>query len=229
MEHPAHYDLIDAARRYKMPAVAAELLNQHPPLMIASITAGGKTSISELLAKRSNYRHVITHTTRPIRPGETNGVNYWFVDDAEMLRLIEASELIETQPVHGETVYGTTIKAYKAVLDSGNDPFLIVDVQGVQEIVTGAPDLRAFFILPPSYEEWMKRLETRGAMSHTEKTRRLQSAKEEIQTALDDPHFILIVNNDLEQTASEIISGPTLINQPKNRQIAQFLLDNIKL
>lgn len=212
-----------------MPPAAVELLNQHQPLMIASITAGGKTSISGLLEKKSNFRHVITHTTRPIRPGETNGVNYWFVDDAEMLRLIDAREFIETQPVHGETIYGTSLSAYKGVLDSGHEPFLIVDVQGVQEIVTGVPDLRAFFILPPNYEEWMRRLESRGAMSHMEKSRRLQSAKEEIQTALADPHFVLIVNNDLEQTADEIISGPTLINQPKNRQIAQFLLDNIKI
>lgn len=222
-----HNRLLEASRNYQMPAEAIKLLAQNPPLIIAAITAGGKTTVAQRIMEKSSYRHVVTHTTRPMRPDEVNGVNYWFVSEEGMLGLIKSGSFVETQPVHSD-VYGTSISAYKTVIEAGHEPLMTIDVQGIQEIITGVPDIKPVFILPPNFEAWNQRLEGRGAMSHTEKSSRLQSAQKEIKTVLVDPHFVLVVNKDIDDTADEILDGPTIVNQQKGREIAQHLLDNIK-
>ncbi len=223
-----HNELLEAARNYQMPQPAIDLLSTYPPLILSAVTAGGKTTIAERIIQKTNYRHVITHTTRPIRPDETDGVNYWFVDEAEMLRLVKLGSFVEVQPVHGDTVYGSSLSAYKTVIQSGNRAMLVIDIQGVKEIITSLPEIKPFFILPPNYQAWLDRLHTRGAMSHVEKTKRLESARQELQGILADPHFVLVVNNDIERAADEILQGPTIVNQHKARELAQNLIENIK-
>ena len=198
-----HYQLLDAAREYEMPAPAIELLSQNQPLIISAITAGGKTTLAQRIIEKSDYRQVVTHTTRAKRADETNGVDYWFVSEGEMLDLIKSGAFIEVQPIHTDTVYGTSIGSYKTLVETGKQPLLVIDIQGVQEIITGVPDIKPFFILPPNYEAWLERLQKRGAMSHIERSRRLDSAVKEIKTVLDDPHFVLVVNDDIERTAAE--------------------------
>lgn len=222
-----HNELLEASRNYKMPAKAIELLAQNPPIIIAAITGGGKTTVAQRIIENSSYSHVVAHTTRPMRPGEINGLNYWFVNEAEMLSMIKAGSFVETQPVHSD-VYGTSVNAYRAVIEGGHKPLMTIDVQGVQEIITGVPDIKPIFILPPNYEAWDERLQGRGAMSHTEKSRRLLSAQQEITAVLNDPHFVLVVNYDIDRTAEEILDGPTMVNQHKGREIALNLLENIK-
>src|SRR4051812_7112010 len=185
-----HNELLEASRNYKMPAAAIELLAKSSPLIISAITAGGKTTVAQRIIEKSLYRHVVTHTTRPMRPDEVNGVNYWFVSEEEMLSMIRSGSFVETQPVHSD-IYGASIKAYKTVIEAGHKPMMTIDVQGIQEIITGIPDIKPIFILPPNYEAWVERLEGRGAMSHTEKSRRLLSAQQEIKTVMNDPHFVL--------------------------------------
>jgi len=224
-----HYELLDAVRHYEIPPHAVELLREHPPLIIAAITAGGKNAVTERIIEKSDYRHVVTHTTRPKRPDEENGVNYWFVSEEEMLSMVIAKEFVEVKAIHGDTVYGISINSYESVSQNGHRPLLIIDVRGVKDIITANPKLQPMFILPPSYEEWMNRLQSRGHMSHIERSARLKSAKEELQTVLADPHFVLIVNRDIEATAEEILGGPRLVNQRPYREVAQHLIDNIKV
>jgi guanylate kinase len=223
-----HYDLLDAARRYELPEPAVQLLTQSPPLILSAITAGGKTTVAERIIEKSDFRLVVAHTTRPIRPGEVNGVNYWFVSESEMLELIKSGAFVEVQPIHGEFVYGTSVRSYKTVIEAGHTPLLVIDVQGIKEIITSVPATKPVFILPPNYEVWIDRLQSRGSMSHVERSRRLQSAKTEIETVLADPHFVMVINDNVERTADEILQGPTIVNQHKSREIAQQLIDNIK-
>ena len=224
-----HHELFEAVRSYKMPPLAVRLLEQSLPLIISAVTAGGKTTTADRIVKKSDYRHVITHTTRTIRPDEANGVNYWFVDEAKMLELIKQGAFIEVQPVHGDTIYGTSQEAYQSVIKTGHKPLLVMDVQGIQEVISNIPLTQPFFMLPPTYETWMDRLHDRGNMDPLEKTKRLQSAKKEIETVLADPHFVLVINYDIERTANEILQGLTMANQRASREIAQGLVDQIKI
>lgn len=229
MEDSLHSQLLAKVRSYKMPETAVKLLEQHPPLIIAGITASGKDAISTELEKIGHCKGVVTHTTRPKRPGEISGEHYWFVDESEMLRLLNEEAFIEAKAIHGETIYGPSLKAYQNVLNTGQKPLLAIDVQGVNEIIKKVPSSRPVFILPPSFSVWMERLGGRGAMSHVERSRRLRSAQKELEEALRNQRFMLIVNREIPSTAREILRGATdSRTQNENRLLIQQLIEHTR-
>lgn len=222
-------ELMRQVAAYHIPPKAVELLKQQPPLIIAGVTASGKTSIVEEIAKNTQWRDVITHTTRRPRPGEKPGKNYWFVNEAEMLGLVETEALVEANAVHGEVFYGTSIASYQAVIETGHKPILVIDVQGVEDITKQLPQIKSVFILPPSFETWMHRLDQRGHITAVEKHRRIKSAKTEIEKAIRSRHFIFIVNQEVSRTAQEVLTGgPDISSQHRNRHLAHELLEQLQ-
>jgi guanylate kinase len=229
MADAVHTQLIEAVRTYHIPPEATALLTAHKPLVIVGATGSGKDAITDYVESSSQFREVVTHTTRPPRHDDQNGINYWFVNKAQMLRLLNGHQMIEAKLIHGDTVYGISIGAYKKVIADGYNPILVIDVHGVEDISKHVPGLQAAFILPPSFEVWMERLDKRGHMSHVEKARRLQSAKAEIEHVLRSRHFNLYVNRDVHIAAQEILRGAVIPSeQHHNRELAQQLLDHIR-
>lgn len=224
-----HQQLLKEVKDYKMPAAAASFLSQNPPLIICSVTASGKNTVADYIIKNhQNYQETVSHTTRPPRSGESDGVHYWFVDDTKMLELVSAGAFVEVKAIHGDTVYGTSLQAYKTVLESGHTPLLVIDVQGVEELQRGLAQIRPFFILPPSYEEWMNRLHSRGVITDDDKVMRVASAKRELQTVLANPVYILVVNYKVEDAAKAILKGEkNKETQAKNRVLAKQLLEQL--
>ena len=216
--------LLEEVKKYTMPVAAAAFLAENPPLIICSVTASGKNTVANHIIATTDYRETVSHTTRPPRAGETNGQHYWFVDEAKMLELVRSKGFVEIKTIHGETVYGTSVDAYKLVPKDGHKPLLVIDVQGVEEISRGLPELKPYFLLPPSYEEWMNRLHSRGVITEEDKANRIVSAKREITTVLKNPAYILVVNDQIETTANKILSGQTdKAEQTKNRHLARNL------
>src|SRR3989344_9270613 len=119
-----HTQLLTQVKNYKMPASAAGLLNQQPPLIISAVTASGKNTVADYIISSTDYKETISHTTRPPRPSEINGEHYWFIDEAKMLRLVQAEAFLEIKAIHGKTIYGTSVDAYKLVLNDGYKPLL---------------------------------------------------------------------------------------------------------
>ena len=220
-------ELLIAAEGYVMPQAAKDLLAEHPPLMIAGISSAGKDTIAREIVQKSNWRRVVSHTTRQPRKGERNGNNYWFVSDDEMLRLATKKALIDLKVVHHIKVYGTTIEAYRQVLNTGHQPMMIVDIQGVDEILKClTSDYKPVFIIPPDYDTWLKRLRKQSTVTSDEITRRLRSSKAEIQSVLRNGHYKLVVNRAVGLAVKEVISEPSdLSSQSTNRKIAQQLLE----
>lgn len=224
-----HTQLLTQVEGYKMPASAARLLNQQPPLIISAVTASGKNTVADYIISSTDFKETISHTTRLPRPGEINGEHYWFIDEAKMLRLVRAEAFVEIKAIHGETVYGTSIESYKNIITKGQRPLLIIDVQGVEEISRGLPELKPYFLLPPSYREWINRLHSRGVMTEGDKSERMSSAHRELQTVLDNPAYILVVNDKVEKTARKILSRRVdEKEQTKNRQLVKKLLMELR-
>lgn len=229
MDGDTHNQLLQNVRDYRSPEAAQHLLQEHPPLVIAGVTAAGKDAVAEYIQDNSDWRLVITSTTRKPRPGEKSGEHHWFVDESEMIKLLDAKLFIEAKLVHGEHVYGTSIAAYKSVIEAAHKPILRIDIQGVEEITKMSADVNPVFILPPSFEVWMERLNKRGAMSHIERIRRLKSAKTELEEILRNPRFRLVVNRDVSSVSNEILSGVTDIpSQHRNRELAGQLIEHIR-
>lgn len=223
-----------AVAAYKMPAHAKQLIVSDELLLLCGVTAAGKNTIASFLVSHGGYAHVVSHTTRKPRENhgilEQNGVEYWFVEPNEMLRLVQEQAFIEVKAIHGETCYGTSIASVESVIKNGAKPVMEIDVQGTLELTQAVPGLRPLFILPPSFDVWMERLGTRGNISDGEKERRLRSASMEIQTALDHPAFILTVNEEVELTAADIKRGidASFYTQSQHRALAEELLDTIR-
>jgi guanylate kinase len=212
-----------------MPQAAQELLSSNPPLVICGITAAGKNSVMRYIAETSDYRHVITHTTRQPRNESEDTHEFHFVNDEQMLALINAQAMIETKEVHGDKIYGTSIKAYQDTLADGHKPGLNIDVQGVKDISRYLPGLQAYFLIPQSFDDWMRMMEKRGRMSHSERLRRMHSARDELESVLRSEGFTMLINQDIPRTAKIILSGGRdLSSQRQSRETAQQLIERLK-
>ncbi len=221
--------LLDQVRNYRMPVAAQELLRGHPPLILTGPTASGKNAIASYLEKVGGYRRIVTHTTRPLRPGEVHGQHYHFVSPEEMLRLIQSQAMIEVKLIHEETIYGVSIEAYQSLVNSNIKPVLTIDVQGAEEILRKVPSLQPIFIVPPDLETWMERWHLRGSMSHQERQRRFRSAQKELELAYRSEHYNLVVNHEVAETAREIARGMTdHSSRQQKKELINHLLDAIR-
>jgi len=224
-----HKQLLDTVKTYKMSPAAAKLVSDNLPLIIAGTTGSGKDAIEQYIQKISDWRHVVTHTTRQSRPGEQNGVDYWFVSEEEMLALAKRQEFIEFKFLFDRDFYGSSINSYRLVLEGDHKPMMRIDVQGVSELQLYVSGLRPFFVLPPSFDSWIERLDARGHMSHVERAKRLNRAREELEMAIDNEKYVLVVNDEVPRVSREIVDGITdVASQHHNRELAQRLIDHIK-
>ncbi len=207
MPGSVHEKLAKLIDIYETPRAALEFVAEHPPIVICGITSAGKDTVARELVSDGGFELVVSHTTRAPRENdgvlEEDSIDYYFKDDQEMLELVESKEFFEVKNVHGK-VYGTSLPALAQPYDNGNKALLVIDFQGALEFESFIPGLRPIFLLPPTLTIWRERLSNRGAISEEEFHKRLVSAKREIQTALDNPAFHLLVNYEKEDTALAI-------------------------
>lgn len=165
-------------------------------LFIVSAPSGaGKTTLCNMAVDFfPDLRHSISYTTRPPRPGETNGVEYWFVDDLTFDAMIERGEFLEYAGVFGKR-YGTAKKDLDKLRSSGVDALLEIDVQGGETVKSLHKGGVFVFILPPSLKACEERLKGRGKDSPEDIKRRLSIAAEEVKKAMD--YDYIIINDDL--------------------------------
>ena len=172
-------------------------------LFILSAPSGaGKSSlISALLAKYSDMKVSVSHTTRSPRPGEENAVHYHFVSADEFKALIAKDDFFEWAQVF-DNYYGTSKQAIESQLDAGIDVFLDIDWQGAQQVREIMPSVQTIFILPPSKEELEQRLNNRGQDSAEVIAGRM--AKAQSETSHYNEYDYVVVNDDFETALSNI-------------------------
>ncbi len=171
-------------------------------LVLAAAPGGGKTSVSRaLLASEPNLTLSVSVTTRPPRPGEQEGVHYFFRSMAQFEEMAASGELLEHARFLGRG-YGTPRAPVEAALAAGRDVLFDIEWQGHRQLRERLPgDVVGVFLLPPSLEELERRLRTRAQDSEEEIARRLAAAREEM-THWDEFDHILI-NADFERTVAD--------------------------
>ena len=172
-------------------------------LLISGPSGAGKsTFIQALMAADERLAFSVSTTTRPIRKGETDGVDYHFVDADEFRRLIEGDAFVEWADVHKHR-YGTRHRDLQAVADAGRIPLLDLDVQGGKRVIALYGDrLVSVFLFPPSWEELERRLRSRGTDSDEVIATRLENARWEVDYARHYDYFI--VNDDLDEALARM-------------------------
>ncbi len=174
-------------------------------VVLAGPTAVGKGTVAADI--REHHPEVwisVSATTRSPRPGEQNGVHYWFVSDEEFDRMIGAGELLEWAVVHGAARYGTPRGAVETMLADGRGALLEIDLQGARQVRETMPEALFVFLKPPSWEELVRRLTGRGTESEEEQARRLETALDEL--AAEEEFDVTIVNREVHAAAEELVA-----------------------
>jgi guanylate kinase len=170
--------------------------------VITAPSGAGKSSLIHALMKEDpSLKLSISYTTRAPRPGETNGREYHFVDDATFLAMRGRGEFLESAEVHGYR-YGTSKRVIREALGRGEDLILEIDWQGARQVRSLHPDCVGIFILPPSVEELERRMRVRGQDSEAVIRRRLESAREELAHAEEFKYAI--INKDFDIARREL-------------------------
>jgi guanylate kinase len=186
--------------------------------VMSSPSGAGKTTISRLLLEReSNISLSVSVTTRPPRPGEVDGKDYYFVDPTEFNLMLNRHELLEHAKVF-DHYYGTPKGPVEDALAAGEDVLFDIDWQGEQQLKQAArSDLASVFILPPSTEELAKRLQQRAQDSADVVAARMAKAPDEISHWPE--YDYIIVNHDIEESVSQVQSILVAERLKRERQV----------
>jgi guanylate kinase len=164
----------------------------------------GKTTIVHAVRDRFDAVFSVSATTRPMSDQEQNGVDYDFLTEDAFQRMIDSDAFLEHAQVFGKHFYGTPRANVDRALEVGRVVILDIDVQGAMQVHDRAPDALLIFILPPSEEELLRRLRTRGRDEEASIQRRFAEAKREIRRArTSNAYDAFIVNDELERAIEE--------------------------
>ena len=174
-------------------------------VVLAGPTAVGKGTVAASV--RAHHPEVwisVSATTRAPRPGEVDGVHYWFVSDAEFDRMVAGGELLEWAVVHRAARYGTPRGPVEQTLATGRPALLEIDLQGARQVRDSMPEALFVFLKPPSWEELVRRLTGRGTETADDQARRLETAREEL--AAEAEFDVTIVNHEVHAAAEELVA-----------------------
>ena len=162
---------------------------------------GKRTVITALRRTHPEIWVSVSCTTRAPRPGEVEGVDYYFVDRERFAKMVEAGDLLEHAEFAGNR-YGTPRQAVLDHIADGIPTILEIELAGARQVRQSMPDARFVFLAPPSIEALVQRLQGRGTESAIAIAARLEHAKAEL--AAEDEFDEVVVNNDVEQAAHQL-------------------------
>jgi guanylate kinase len=173
--------------------------------VLSSPSGAGKTTLSRLLIEQmSGLTLSVSATTRPIRPGEKDGLDYWFVDKPRFEAMVKGDELLEWATVF-DNRYGTPRAPVEAALSAGTDVLFDIDWQGTQQLREKArADVVSVFILPPSAADLEKRLHTRAQDSDAVIRGRMSRATHELSHWAE--YDYIVINHDVDAAFAEVQS-----------------------
>ncbi len=179
---------------------------------------GKGTVVTRLLQEHPEVWLSVSVTTRPPRPNEQHGVNYWFISDAEFDALIAADALLEWALVHEVHRYGTPRQPVLTALAEGRTCLLELDLAGARRVRQTMPEAKSVFLMPPDRRELERRLRGRGTEGEPELERRFRTAEEELAAASEFDE--VIVNADVANTVGDLVGflglGPGLAGRRSN-------------
>lgn len=172
------------------------------PLIISAPSGAGKSTLCKMLrAEFPGIGYSISCTTRPMRPGEVEGRDYFFISPAEFEKMRKGGHFAETATVHGN-YYGTPLEPVNSMLAAGQDLLFDIDVQGAAQLRASLPKAAFVFILPPDLAELERRLRVRGDASEENIRLRMANAAAEIGEAFW--YDAIIVNDELQRAYADL-------------------------
>ena len=174
-------------------------------IVLAGPTAVGKGTVAADVRRHHPEVWIsVSATTRAPRPGEQDGVHYWFVDDDQFDAMVERGDLLEWAVVHQAARYGTPRQPVEKILAEGRPAMLEIDLQGARQVRESMSEALFVFLKPPSWDELVRRLVGRGTETPEERERRLVTARAEL--AAEEEFDVSIVNHEVHAAAEELVA-----------------------
>ena len=172
-------------------------------VVVAGPTAVGKGTVTRrLLEKYPEVYLSVSATTRDPRPGEVDGIHYFFWSPEQFDDAVKNGDMLEWALVHGRNRYGTPRSAVEAARAEGRAVILEIDLEGARQVRSSMPDARFVFLAPPSWDVLVERLVGRGTESPEEQERRLETAR--VERAAEEEFDVTIVNDDLDEAVDAL-------------------------
>lgn len=221
---------------YTISPEGKKLLAQTKVVLMTAISASGRNTIIRELVKTGSFYFIVSDTTRQPRTNdgvlEQNGVEYWFRSEKEVLADLENGKFLEAAIIHNQQVSGISLRELEKAQAEGKYATTDIEVQGVHNIMASKPDAAAIFVLPPSYEEWQRRLLKRGDVSAREIENRHESARKELRAALREPYYHFLINDELSEAVKGVqkiaVGKITARYDKRGREIAQEILERLQ-
>ncbi len=178
-------------------------MSRRGTLFVVSAPSGtGKdTVVRELLAKHPELGFSVSATTRKPRPGEQEGVDYFFVSSERFSEMIEKNEFLEYAE-YTSASYGTPAGPVDEALDAGRDMILVIEMTGARWVQVKRPDAVLIFLVPPSFEELERRLRGRGTETEEQIEARMQKARTEV--AQMGGYDYIVINDNLSRAVADV-------------------------
>jgi len=226
----------EVLKDYEPSEAARRIIADIPLVIMLGVSGGGRNTIINHLINSGKYHFIVSDTTRPpkIRDGslEQDGVHYNFRSEEDILKDLRAGLFLEAELIHNQQVSGISIRELERQAASGKIPINEVDMGGTIAIHQAKPDTSFFFVVPPSYKEWMYRLHGREVMSEQELDNRLTTAAQVLEHGLESDNFIFIVNDSSHRSAEaidrQVHSSKDEIEHEAGRRVAREILDELK-
>lgn len=194
---------------YKPSDETIALVQDTPILLLVGISGAGKDSIAKELFKLPAYHPIVSHTTRKPRVNdgvlERDGREYHFITLKQSERMLDGGAYIEAA-VYGGNIYGTSAVEVGAAHNAHKIATTDLEVQGVAHYMAMSQNVKAVFIVPPSYDVWQERFSKRygATLTPAEMRRRMKTALHELEHALQVPYFHFVVNDSLHDAVVEV-------------------------
>lgn len=191
---------------YHVSETSKQTLSQTELVLLTGPTAVGRNTLIETLLETGNYYYIVSDTTRPpkIRDGklERNGGPYYFRKEDDVFEDIKAGKFLEAAIIHNQQVSGISIRELEKAHSLQKIAITEVTYDGVHSIHTVKPDTLCIFVLPPSFEEWQRRMMHRETITKDELKRRMETAALEFKEALEWDNYIYVINDNVDESAT---------------------------
>lgn len=216
---------------YHVSSASRSILTQTKLIALVAPSSSGRNTIIKELLKSGEYHYIISDTTRKPRVNdgvlEQDGVEYWFRTERDVLDDLRAGRFLEAAIIHNQQVSGISIRELEKAQSEGKAALADIEIVGMQHIIDAKPDTFALFILPPSFDVWMQRMDDRGEMPIEEKHRRLGSAIQEFTDGIDNDYYTFVINDEFHHAVKKIHSivyeGKPSEDQEIGRELAKQL------
>jgi guanylate kinase len=205
-----HYqEFQEILAKYHISKHARQVLSEIKLVLLVAPTSVGKNTIIRNLDS-SRYHFVVSDTTRPPRENdgvmELDGREYWFRGEEEVLADLKAGNFLEAELIHRQQVSGISVRELEKARQEGKTAITDVDLEGIHHVMVAKPDTFAIMLLPPSFDEWLRRLASRGKMPAHEQKRRFQTAQRVFEDGLSQNYYHFVISENIGQSVA-IIDG----------------------